>query len=616
MKRRKFLQTAPAFSLPFLIKGFPVQAMTKSPLLQLLGQQSLLNGRVLVLIQLNGGNDGINTVIPVDQYAMLSVARPNILIPENKVLSLNNVNGMGLHPGMTEMRNMYNNGQLHIVRDVSYPNPSFSHFRATDIWLTGADAQNNQYLTTGWLGRAIDEQYPGYPDTLPTTHPLAVQLGSQASSMLQTSETNAAFTVIDPASFYDFVDGVVPAMPDTPYGNELTFIRKLQHQTDQYATLVSGIYKKGVNKANYATASSLGKQLGIIAKLISGGLQTPIYVVNHPNSFDTHNNQVDPNDSTHTTGSHNNSLSLLSKAIDLFQQDLMLLGLQDRVTGMTFTEFGRRVAQNGTSGTDHGTATPMFFFGAKVNPAVSGGTASFTTGTAPINNNTQLNRQFDFRQVYYTVLKDWFQLSDADLQQVLFQQFTPMSIFNQTALPVTLVSFTGDWKYAKVSLQWVTDKETNIDYYEIQRSTDGVSYNSIGKTSALNITSRHTYDFYDTNLLQGFYYYRIKVVEKTGQSKYSNVLLLKDAQQIMGVRVKILPNPIENWFITSFQDKVTGMITVRMLDLGGKEIWKGEQQANDSYNLTFSINKSIAAGVYVMQVRGKDYEASQKVLVK
>ncbi|MEO5683871.1 MAG: DUF1501 domain-containing protein [Chitinophagaceae bacterium] len=616
MKRRKFLKAAPAFSLPFFIKGFPVQAMTQSPLLQLLGQQSLLNGRILVLIQLNGGNDGINTVIPVDKYAMLSVARPDILVKDTRVLPLNNVTGMGLHPGLAEMKNMFNNGLLHIVRDVSYPTPSFSHFRATDIWLTGADSQANQYLTTGWLGRSIDEQYPAYPDTLPMTHPLAVQLGSQASSMLQTSETNAAFTVIDPSSFYDFVNGVVPAMPDTPYGNELTFIRKLQQQTDQYATLVAGVYAKGVNKVTYPNTNALARQLGIIAKLISGGLKTPIYVVNHPNSFDTHNFQVDSIDADHVNGSHNNSLSVLSKAIDLFQQDLTLQNLQDRVTGMTFTEFGRRVAQNGTFGTDHGTATPMFFFGAKVNPAVSGTTPTFTTGTVPINNNTQLNRQFDFRQVYYTVLKDWFQLTDADLQSVLFQSYTPMSIFNQAALPVTLLSFTGNWKNAEVSLQWTVDQEINIDSYEIQRSEDGSSFSKKGTVTALNVTSKHDYTFYDTSLQKAYYYYRIKIIEKSGEIKYSNVLLLKDAAQMQGVRVKILPNPIDKWFTTAFQDKVTGNITVRILDLTGKEVWKAEERANDTYNLTFNINKSITPGVYVIQVQGKEYEATTKVILR
>ncbi|MEO6314265.1 MAG: DUF1501 domain-containing protein [Chitinophagaceae bacterium] len=608
MKRRNFLKTAPVLTLPLLIKGFPVEAMNTNPLLQLLGEQSLNNGRVLVLVQLNGGNDGLNTVIPLDKYAELTNARANILLPSNQVLKLNNSVTTGLHTSMVEMQEMYNNGLMNIVQGVSYPNPNFSHFRATDIWLTGA--ASNQYLTTGWLGRTIDQQYPDYPDVSPTD-PLAIQIGSQASSMMQTSQTNAAFTVTDPTSFNDFLNGVVPTMPDTPYGREVTFLRKLQQSTEAYSIVIRNANTSGSNVATYPANNSLANQLKIVARLIKGGLKTPIYIVNHPNSFDTHAGQVVATD--HTTGYHANALGLLSKAIGAFQKDLDGLGIKDRVTGMTFTEFGRRIKSNDNAGTDHGTSIPMFFFGTKLNPALTG-----TSPELPANATVsdQIPRQFDFRSVYYTVLRDWFQLSDTDLSSVLFTPYPQMSIFNQLALPVSLLAFTGNWKNGTVSLQWTTDKETSIDSYEIQRSEDGTNFSKKGTVVALNVTSKHEYSYYDNMLQASYYYYRIKVVERSGQIKYSNVLLLKDAQQVKGVRVKILPNPIDDWFTTSFQDKVTGNITVRMLDLSGKEVWKGEQHANDVYNLTFSINKHISPGVYVIQVRDKEHEASEKVLVR
>ncbi|MDE3249115.1 MAG: hypothetical protein KGO82_10670, partial [Bacteroidota bacterium] len=167
MKRRQFLQAFPALSLPLFIKGLPVEAMTENPLLHLLGQQTLMNGRVLVLVQLNGGNDGLNTVLSLDRYAELTAARSNILIPQSAALALNGTSATALHPAMTEMQQLYNNGQLNIVQGVSYPNPNFSHFRATDIWLTAA--ASNQYLTTGWLGRTLDQQFPGYPNGYPNT---------------------------------------------------------------------------------------------------------------------------------------------------------------------------------------------------------------------------------------------------------------------------------------------------------------------------------------------------------------------------------------------------------------------------------------------------------------
>jgi len=612
MKRRHFLQTAPLMTLPLLIKGFPVQAMQSTPLLHLLGQQSLVNGRVLVLVQLNGGNDGLNTVISLDRYAELTNARANILIPQPNVLALNNTTATGLHPSMTEMQAMYNNGLMNIVQGVSYPNPSFSHFRAADIWLTGS--KYNEYLSTGWLGRTIDAEYPDYPDVSPLgDHPLAIQIGTQASTMTQTNETNAAFTIPNLSSFNNFTSGQPPVLPPSPYNDQLTFLRRSQYQTSKSITVIQNASSLGKNIAVYPSGNTLATNLGIVAKLISGGLKTPVFIVNHPNSFDTHTNQTDPTD--HTKGSHATSLSLLSKAIDAFQQDLKLQGLQDRVTGMTFTEFGRRIKSNASIGTDHGTSIPMFFFGTKVNPALTG-VSPVLPANATVND--QIPMQFDFRQVYSTVLRDWFQLTDADLQSVFINaSFTSLPIFNQLALPVSILSFTGNWKNAEVSLQWTTDKEINIDSYEIQRSEDGVNFSKKGTVTALNVASKHDYTWYDNSLSQAYYYYRIKIVEKSGTIKYSTVLLLKDTQQVKGVRVKILPNPIDNWFVTSFQDKITGSISVRMLDMSGKEVWKGEQHANDVYNLTFTIDKHIMPGVYVIQVRdSSNYEASSKVLLR
>ena len=613
MKRRHFLKTAPVLSLPLLIKGFPVEAMSDNPLLHLLGQQTLMNGRVLVLVQLNGGNDGLNTVIPLDRYAELTNARSNILIPQAKVLTLNGSTATGLHPAMTEMQALYNTGKMNIVQGVSYPNPNFSHFRATDIWLTGA--ASSQYLTTGWLGRTLDQQFPDYPAAFPNTtmpDPLAIQIGSQASTMTQTSETNAAFTVTDPSSFYNFVNPPTSTTDTTPYGTELFFLRQKQQQTNLYAGVIKAANTAGNNLATYPANNALANQLKIVARLIKGGLKTPIYIVNHPNSFDTHNNQTDATD--HTIGVHANALGLLSKAIGAFQQDLTLMNIQDKVTGMTFTEFGRRIKSNGSTGTDHGTSIPMFFFGAKLNAALTG-TSPILPANAGVND--QIPMQYDFRSVYYTVLRDWFQLTDADLSSVMFQTYSTLPIFSQSILPVNIVSFTGDWKNAKVSLKWTTDKEQNIDSYEVQRSEDGISFGKKGTVASVNAATTHDYTFSDTDLQQSYYYYRIKVIEKSGSTKYSAVLLLKDAQVVKGVRVKILPNPIDNWFTASFQDKVSGTITVRMLELSGKEVWKGEQHANDVYNLTFTINKQVMPGVYVIQVRdGSGYESSSKVLLR
>jgi uncharacterized protein (DUF1501 family) len=192
MKRRIFLRNTAAVFLPSLVQGLSFRAWASSPvpaaassLLHAAGS-SLLHAaarganedRVVVLIQLNGGNDGLNTVIPLEYYDAYYKARSNIAIPQDKVLKLQGSDKTGLHPAMPELQQLYNTGNLAILQGVSYPQPNFSHFRATDIWLTGADA--GQILPTGWAGRYLDEEYPQFPHNYPNAgmpDPLAVQVG-------------------------------------------------------------------------------------------------------------------------------------------------------------------------------------------------------------------------------------------------------------------------------------------------------------------------------------------------------------------------------------------------------------------------------------------------------
>ena len=599
-------------SLPLLINGFPLQSMAENPLLHLLGQQSLQNGRVLVLIQLNGGNDGLNTVINLDRYSELTNARSNILIPQTKVLSLNGSVTAGLNPAMTEMQTMFNSGLMNIVQGVSYPSPSFSHFRATDIWLTAA--ASNQYLNTGWLGRTMDQQFPGYPDGYPSTDmpdPLAVQISSQASMMTQSSATNTAFTVTNPNSFYNLVNGTTDPTPDTPYGHELDFLRLIRQQTNAYGNVIKTAYGKAATMATYPTANSLGDQLKIVARLIKGGLKTPIYIVNHPNSFDTHSNQVNTTDTT--IGTHANLLSILSKAISAFQQDITLMGIKDRVTGMTFTEFGRRIKSNASVGTDHGTSIPMFFFGTKLNPSVTGASPVLPANATV---NDQIPLQHDFRAVYYTVLKDWFQLTDVDLAAVLFTSYSTLPIFNQQALPTTLVSFTGSWT-SKIALQWTAENDTSILQYEVERSANGAGFEKIGSVTARQLTGQQAYTFNDTSASGSVYYYRLKMIDIPGTFQYSSVVLLKRNQQAQAIRFKVSPNPVQHSFTVSFDTKISGAVNVRMTDLYGREVWKEQAQASDTYDMPFSLrNKVLSKGIYVIQVQAKGEEGVLKVLVE
>ncbi len=420
MKRRTFLRnTFPAMTiLPVLVNGHPIKAFgIDSPFFSLLGT-STVTDHVLVIVQLSGGNDGLNTVIPVEYYNNYFNARSNIAIPQNKILSLNGTNKTGLHPSMTGLQSLFNEGQLAIVQSVGYPSPNFSHFRATDIWMSGSES--NQNITSGWAGRYLNVEYPNFPNGFPNSDmpdPLAIQIGSVTTLTSQGPAVNMGMSISDPNSFYNLINGVQDPSPDTPWGNELKYIRLVSQQTQQYAQVIKDAASKVTQQSTYPSGNGLADQLKIVARLIKGGLMTRVYMVNF-GGFDTHSTQVNASDKT--TGTHANLLLRVSEAIKAFMDDLKNLQIQDRVVGMTFSEFGRRVKSNSSLGTDHGAAAPLFVFGNKINPGIVGNNPVIPQN-ATVNDNIPF--QYDFRSVYATILKQWFCVKPTDLQTIMFKNF-------------------------------------------------------------------------------------------------------------------------------------------------------------------------------------------------
>jgi uncharacterized protein (DUF1501 family) len=237
MKRRDFIRsTAPAgIVFPALINGFTFKAFAESPLVSALTQAPTETDHVLVIIQLNGGNDGLNMVIPIDQYDNLAIARSNIILPKNKILKLNGTSFTGLHPSMTGLQTLFNQEKLQIIQSVGYPQPNFSHFRATDIWLSASDS--NQTINSGWAGRYLNEEYTNYPMGFPNTvmpDPLAIQIGSFVSPAMQGPAVNMGMAISDPVNFYNLINGIQGSAPNTRGGRELTYIRQIAQQTQQY----------------------------------------------------------------------------------------------------------------------------------------------------------------------------------------------------------------------------------------------------------------------------------------------------------------------------------------------------------------------------------------------
>lgn len=385
------------------------------------------NGRVMVLIQLAGGNDGLNTIIPLDQYSALSVARSNILIPEKKVLPIDGISVTGFHPSMQGIQKLYNDGLVNIVQGVCYPDPIYSHFRASDIWLTASDA--TQYLNDGWLGRYLAEEYNGYPQGYPNNEqpdPPAIEIGTTVSKALVGPNTSMGMALTDIDSFYHLIGNTVADAPDTPAGHELTFLRYIAQQTQSYTSSLQKAAAKAKNISTlYPAGNALAEKLKIVARLIAGGLQTPIYLVSH-GSFDSHANQTEASDTT--AGTHAALLNKLSEAVVAFLDDCKLLQTDDRVAAMTFSEFGRRIISNGSQGTDHGSAQPIMVFGKNVNPGIIGSNPVIPV-KATVRDN--LDMQHDYRSVYASVLADWFQVSQNVMQDVLLNDYSVLPIFKK-----------------------------------------------------------------------------------------------------------------------------------------------------------------------------------------
>ncbi|MEZ0607266.1 DUF1501 domain-containing protein [Fibrella sp. WM1] len=451
MNRRKFLTTTTSLALPLALNGFRVNALARNSVLvrSLLGTNAVAADRALVIININGGNDGLNMVIPVDQYSAYSSLRSNIAIPQSSVLALAGNDATGLHPAMTGLRDLYNDGRLTILHSVGYPNPDQSHQRSADIWMTGVSS--NQYAETGWAGRYLDDRFPGYPDNYPSAtmeDPLALQIGFLTSTTLLGPIQSMGVAINDPNSFYTLVGSSTNAPPDylpcCDAGDKIAHIRQQQTLAVGYAGQIKAAFDAGATRATYPTSNSLADQLKIVARLIHGGLKTKIYFVSI-SGFDTHSAQVDATDNT--IGAHATLLGKVSAGIKAFQDDVALQGIADKVIGMTFSEFGRRANSNNSKGTDHGMAAPMFVFGQPVKHPTIGVNPDLSNLIVGNDGSRNIPYQIDFRRVYSDILNDWFGAGIAKTNALLFKtspsilDFPTVSLFSNMVETVK----TGNW---------------------------------------------------------------------------------------------------------------------------------------------------------------------------
>lgn len=389
INRKTFIKTSSLAAASFLFPNF-LKALT-------LPEALAATGKTLVILQLSGGNDGLNTIIPVrnDIYYQ---SRNQISIKKDNALLLNDE--AGIHPNLRFFKELYDNGELAVMNNVGYPDPNKSHFRSMDIWQSASDS--NQFINSGWLGRYLDEACHDCQN--PTQ---AIEIDDLLSLAMK-GENNKAIAFRDPKKLFD--------------NSQETLYKKLaaDHQDHEhnlasylYNTLGNTIQNSGYifeeSKAKPTDkiypATQIGKDFKTIASLIKSDINTQVYYLS-VGSFDTHANQ---------NQRQNQLFKTINDAVETFTKDLKDSGKFNDVMIMTFSEFGRRVAQNASNGTDHGTANQMFF--------ISGGLKKkgLLNALPDLINlaDGDLIYSEDFRKVYATVLKKWL---NSDDQKILGKQ--------------------------------------------------------------------------------------------------------------------------------------------------------------------------------------------------
>jgi len=404
--RRHFMRNIGLGGGAFLLGKTPVWASAGAALDAVLGE--LETDRVLIWLRLKGGNDGLNMVIPVFDFGTYQSLRPNIHVPLDQTLSLNGE--LALPRAMQSAFDLWQEGKMKVIQNVGYASQNLSHFTSTDIW--ASSQPENATPVSGWMGRYLDHVYPDFLEN-PPQDPPAIQVGGAGSLFFRNEEEVNLGTVLNnpeqlaqiaqKGQAYDPVN-----VPECYYGEQLSYLRTVANTTYQYAGVINQAYEAGSNEVEYRSA--FGNQLAIVARLIKGGLHTPFYVITL-DGFDTHANQ---------TQLHPVLLQTLADGVQDFFADLAAGGQEKRVLAATLSEFGRRIEQNGSQGTDHGAAAPLLLFG----PALEG---NGVVGDKPDLQNLDLigNLKFstDFRQTYATLLENWLCVSPALVNTILGEDF-------------------------------------------------------------------------------------------------------------------------------------------------------------------------------------------------
>lgn len=445
--RRSFLRNLGLVgSGSMVLANLPITAAGASPFTQALSNAN--TDRILVLIRLKGGNDGLNTIIPTAQYSRYQSARPSIRIPENRIIQLDDA--FGMTDSLAPLTPLWQEGAMKVIHSVGYPDQNLSHFRSSDIWASASDS--NVIDNSGWLGRWLENEFPDFLLN-PPTDPPAIQIGGAGNLAFTNSEmTNMSVVVNNPdqlariaqdGQLYDPID-----VPECYYGEQLGFVRSVANSTFKYAQVINEAYQRSGNTINYS--SNLGRQFALIARLIKGGLSTRLYMVTL-DGFDTHAGQ---------NNIHPRLMQELGQGLVDFYNDLAADQVDTNVLCMSVSEFGRRIEQNASGGTDHGAASPLVLFGAGLN-------GNGTIGQGPDLNNLDLvgnlPYETDFRSIYSTVLENWLCLAPTHIDQIMGQSFTRVP---ELGLACQTTSYRHPQHSTPLEHQWLQNgNQVTLRYY-------------------------------------------------------------------------------------------------------------------------------------------------------
>ncbi|MCC6676737.1 MAG: DUF1501 domain-containing protein [Phycisphaerales bacterium] len=438
--RRQFLGnglmlTSAALAVPSFIQS-SAQAMTAALLnAGVTSLPGVPDDHVLVVVQLSGGNDGLNTVVPYG-YGEYYKARPGIGIPADQILKLSGSDGVGLHPQMTGLKALHDDGLLTVVQGVGYPNPNRSHFKSMDIWHTADTTATGD----GWLGRYFDSECCGFgkgesgrapagaAEAAVSNQP-GIAIGRSAPLAMQGRKIKPIS--FESADLFRWIGQDIHESLKNPYqeinrrgetaeaagGSDSNAAFLMRTALD--AQVSSDLIRKAVaiKPEVQFPSTEIGRQLSMISCMIRAGLKTRVYYANH-GGFDTHAGQGGPQ------GRHGNLLSQYAEAMRAFYKDLKAHEGDKRVLTMTFSEFGRRVGQNASGGTDHGTAAPMFLCG----PMVRGGVIGEHPSLKDLDDG-DLKYRIDFRTVYAGILEQWMK---ADSRTILEGSYRALDVVKKS----------------------------------------------------------------------------------------------------------------------------------------------------------------------------------------